>query len=65
MKEMEWVIGTFMHMGEVWETRAKSMGGEKPGHRAYAAGETDRWNRWAETARTEFTKVVGEGTFTM
>ena len=58
VKEMEWVIETFRYMGKVWETRAKSMGNEKLGHRAYAARETDRWHRWAETAKTEFAKVL-------
>jgi len=65
MKEMEWVIGTFMHMGKVWEMRAKNVGDGKPGHRAYAMRETDRWHRWAETAKTEFAKVLGVETFQM
>jgi hypothetical protein len=60
MKEMEWAIGTFRYMGEIWKTRGRSMGKERPGHKAYAAKETERWNRWAETAKTEFAKVLGE-----
>ena len=59
MKEMEWVIGTFKYMEEVWKVRAEKMGDEKPGHRAYAARETDRWNRWAVIAGAEFVKVMG------
>ena len=42
IKEMEWVIRTFRYMGGVWKVRAEKMGNEKPGHRAYAARETDR-----------------------
>ena len=45
IKEMEWVIRTFRHMGGVWMARAKKMGNEKPGHMADAARETERWNR--------------------
>jgi len=60
MKEMEWVIGTFRYMRGVWEMRAKKMENEKPGHRAYAAREVDRWDRWAEIAKTEFAKVTGQ-----
>ena len=37
------------------------MGNGKPGHRAYAARETE-WHRWAEIAKTEFVKVLGEKT---
>ena len=59
MKEMEWVIGTFKYMGGLWEARVKKMGNDKPGHRAYAARETERWNRWAGVAQIEFTKVTG------
>ena len=58
MKEMKWVIETFRYMEKVWEMRAKRMGNERLGHRAYAARETDRWNRWAETAKAEFAKVL-------
>ena len=65
MKEMEQVIGTFRYMGEIWEVRGEKMGSEKPGHRAYAAKETGRWHRWAETAKTEFVKVLGEETLPM
>ena len=65
MKEMEWVIGTFRHMGRVWETRGRNMGIEKQGYRAYAARETNRWQRWAETAKAEFVKILGEETFPM
>ena len=56
---MEWVIGTFNHMAGVWEERAGEMGSIKPGHRAYALRETERWNRWARIAQIEFTKVTG------
>ena len=63
MKEMEWVIGTFRYMGKVWEARAKSIGNEKLGHKAYALRETDRWHRWAEIASTEFAKVLKLETF--
>jgi len=63
IKEMGWVIGTFSYMGDIWETRGKSMGNEKLGHRAYAARETERWHRWAETAKKEFVKVLGEDAF--
>jgi hypothetical protein len=62
---MEWVIGTFRYMGEVWRVRAGKMGNEKPGHRAYAARETERWNRWAGIAKTEFAKVTGVKAFLM
>jgi len=60
MKEMEWVIGTFRYMENIWKTRGKNMGNEKPGHKAYAAKETDRWCRWAEIAKEEFVKVLGD-----
>ena len=59
MKEMEWVIRTFRYMGEIWKGRAKEVGDEKPGHRAYAAKEIERWNRWAGVAENEFAKVMG------
>lgn len=62
---MKWVIGTFRYMGELWETRAKKVGNERPGHRAYAARETDRWNRWVEVAKTEFGKVTEMKDFQM
>ena len=65
MKEMEWVIGTFRHMEGVWKVRAEKMGGEKPGHTAYAVKETERWNRWARVAEVEFTKVTGVEAFPM
>ena len=65
MKEMGWVIGTFRYMGEIWKVRGEKMGNEKPGHRAYAARETSRWHRWAEIAKTEFVKALGEETFPM
>ena len=45
-------------MGGLWETRAKKAGNGKLGHRAYAMRETDRWNRWAQVAKTEFAKVT-------
>jgi len=31
---------------------------EKLGHRAHAAREKERWHRWAERAKAEFTKGV-------
>ena len=64
-KEMEWVVMTFGYMREVWEVRAKNMAGEKPGHKAYAMREAERWQRWAETARTEFAKALDMETFPM
>lgn len=63
IKEMEWVIATFTHMGGVWEARAGKMGNDKPGHMAYAARETERWNRWARVAQIEFAKVTGVKSF--
>ena len=60
LKEMEWVIGTFRHMGGVWKARAEKMGNEKPGHKAYAARETERWNRWAGIAESKFSKATGK-----
>lgn len=51
------MVRTFRHMGEVWKVRAEKMGDEKLGHRAYAVRETERWNRWAGIAETEFTKA--------
>ena len=65
MKEMEWVIGTFRYMEKIWEARGENMGNEKAGHKAYAARETGRWHRWAETAKAEFVKALGEKTFPM
>jgi hypothetical protein len=56
---MEWVIGTFGYMRALWEVRVKKMGSEKPGHRAYAARETDRWDKWTGIAKMEFAKVTG------
>ena len=44
-------------MGEVWETKCKNMGNEKPGHRAHTARETNRWHMWEEIAKTEFVMV--------
>ena len=58
-KEMDWVIRTFGYMRKVWETRARDMGGEKPGHKAYAMREAERWQRWIETAKAEFSKTLG------
>ena len=58
MKEMEWVIRTFKYMEELWGKRAEKMGNEKPGHRAYAIREMDRWQRWAGVAKGEFSKVT-------
>jgi hypothetical protein len=63
VKEMEWVVGTFKYMGGIWEARGGKMGNERPGHRAYAARETDRWHKWANTARDEFTKALGGEAF--
>lgn len=58
-KEMEWVVRTFRHMEEVWERRVKKMEeDEKLGHRAHAAREKERWHRWAERAKAEFTKEL-------
>ena len=62
-KEMEWVIRTFRYMESIWETRGKNIESGKLDHKAYAAKETDRWYRWAETAKKEFVKVLGEDTF--
>jgi len=45
-------------MEEVWGVRVKKMGSDRPGHRAYAARETERWNRWAGIAQMEFAKVT-------
>ena len=59
------MIGTFRYMGKIWEGRGKNMGNEKPGHKAYAARETERWHRWVETAKSEFVKVLGEENFPM
>ena len=64
-QEMSWVVRTFGYMREVWEARAKNVGGDKPGHKAYAIREAERWERWAETARAEFAKVLDIKTFSM
>ena len=58
-------MGTFRYMEGVWETRAKKMESEKPGHSAYAAREADRWKRWVRIASAEFTKVTGMKCFKM
>ena len=63
VKEMEWVIGSFRYMGGLWKERAEKMGNEKSGHRAYAMRETERWNRWAGIAKTEFSQVTGKEAF--
>ena len=55
---MDWVVTTFGYMKEVWEVRAKDVEDEKPGHKAYAKREAERWQRWAETARAEFADVL-------
>jgi hypothetical protein len=65
MKEMEWVMGSFSYMEEVWKARSSEMGDEKPGHRAYARREADRWKGWKEIAKKEFMKVTGAKNFTM
>ena len=62
---MEWVIRTFRYMGRVWKVRAEKMGNEKPGHRAYAVREMDRWDRWAGIAETEPLEVTGVKAFPM
>jgi hypothetical protein len=62
---MDWVVRTFGYMREVWEVRARNMGSEKPGHKAYATREAERWQRWAETARAEFAMVLDVKTFPM
>ena len=58
MKEMEWVVRTFEYMREKWEVRARNMGNEKPGHKAYAIREAETWQEWVEMARAEFAEVV-------
>jgi len=50
-------------MEGVWKIRAERMSGEKPGHRAYAAREMDRWNRWEQVAKFEFSKATGNQSF--
>ena len=60
---MEWVIGTFGYMKQLWEVRAEKMGNEKPGHMAYALRETEKWNRWVEIAKLEFAKATGMEVF--
>ena len=59
------MIRTFRYMGGAWKERAGKVGNKKPGHRAYAARETDRWNRWAGIAQTEFAKATGAETSPM
>ena len=63
VKEMGWVIETFKYMERSWRVRGKQSGNNKPGHRAYAAKEEDRWSRWAEIAKAEFNRVTGEKEF--
>jgi len=63
VKEMEWVIRTFRYMERGWRRRGEESGDNKPGHKAYAAKEEDRWNGWAEIAKVEFNKVTGEKKF--
>ena len=65
IKEMEWVIETFRYMEGIWKARAERMGNDKPGHRAYAVRETDRWDRWAGIAKSEFAKVTEMKVFQM
>ena len=57
------MVRTFGYKRKVWEVRAREMGNEKPGHKAYAAREAVRWQRWGETARAEFAKVLDIKTF--
>ena len=64
-QEMSWVVKTFGYMRGTWEVRAGDMGDDKLGHKAYAAREAERWQRWAETARTEFARVLDIKTFPM
>ena len=63
MKEMGWVINAFRYMEGGWRVRAEQSGDMKPGHKAYAAREEKRWNKWAEIAKVEFNKVTGEKEF--
>ena len=57
------MVKTFEYERKVWEVRARNMGYEKLGHKAYAIREAERWQRWAETARAEFAKVLDMRTF--
>jgi hypothetical protein len=57
VKEMEWVVGTFQHMREVWEIRAENAGDQKPGHKSYALKEAERWKQWGKTGKAEFAEV--------
>lgn len=52
------MIGSFGYMEEVWKARASEMGDQKPGHKAYAKREADRWKRWKEIAKAEFMKAT-------
>ena len=65
VKEMEWVVRTFEYMTEVWKVRARNVGNERPGHKAYAIREAEMWRRWAETARADFNVVLDVQKFPM
>ena len=45
-------------MRETWEVRARNMGNEKLGHKAYAMREAERWKEWAKIARAEFAEAA-------
>jgi hypothetical protein len=64
-QEMSLVVNTFGYMRELWEARARNMGNDKLGHKAYAMREAERWERWGETARAEFAKDLDIETFPM
>ena len=63
VQEMNCVVRTFGYMREVWEGRARNIGGDKQGHKAYAKREAERWQRWEETAKIEFAQVLDIRTF--
>ena len=60
---MECVIRAFRFMGDIWKARVEKAGSGKPGHRAYAIREREKWYGWAEIARSKFGKVAGEQMF--
>lgn len=57
------MIETFRYMEGSWKIRAEQSGSDKPGHKAYAVREENRWNKWVEIAKAEFNKVTGEKEF--